>query len=186
MKKALIVIDIQRDYFPGGQMALHGIESAARNCRLLLEKFRPLKMPTFSIQHIFTRPDAPFFLPNTPGAEIHPDLAPTAQDMHIVKNNINSFRGTDLLQKLEKSGAKEVVICGAMSHMCVDAAVRAAFDFGYHCTLVHDACATRALEYNGVTVPAEQVHAAYMAALSYAYADVVSTEEALSRLDQQR
>lgn len=183
MKKALIVIDIQNDYFPDGRMALNGIDAAALNCQSLLEKFRTLKMPTFIIQHVFQTPNAPFFAPNTPGVEIHPHAAPTAQDTVIVKNTINCFLGTELLQKLKQIGAENVVICGAMSHMCVDAAVRAAADLGFHCTLAHDACATRALEYNGVSVPAEQVHAAYMAALSYAYADIVSTQEVLVRLN---
>ena len=179
MKKALMVIDIQKDYFPDGRMALNNMEAAARNCRALLEKFRSMEMPTFVIQHLFTTPDAPFFVPNTRGAEIHPDIAPTAQDTLIVKNGINCFLNTELLLRLKQTNVKHVVICGAMSHMCVDAAVRAAVDFGFHCTLAHDACATRALEFNGVTVPAGQVHAAYMAALGYAYADVVSTEEVL-------
>lgn len=182
MKKALLVIDIQKDYFPGGRMALAGMEAAAGNCRSLLEKFRSLDRPVFIVQHVFTTPDALFFAPNTEGAEIHRDLAPLGRDTLIVKNNVNCFRGTELLRKLEKEEVKSIVICGAMSHMCVDAAVRAAVDFGFQCTLVHDACATRELEFNGITVPAEMVHAAYMAALGFAYAEVVSTEEALSRL----
>lgn len=183
MKKALMVIDIQNDYFSGGRMALHGIDAAAQNCRALLEKFRTLNMPTFIIQHVFSAPNPPFFAPNTAGAEIHPLAAPTAQDTVIVKNAVNCFLGTGLLEKLKQTGAEDLVICGAMSHMCVDAAVRAAADFGFRCTLAHDACATRALEYNGVIVPAEHVHAAYMAALGYAYATLASTREVLTKLD---
>ncbi len=183
MKKALIVIDIQNDYFPEGRMALDGMDAAARNCQALLEKFRALKKPTFIIQHLFTAPDAPFFAPGTLGAEIHGSVAPTSQDTVIVKNAINCFQGTELLQGLKQAGVENVVICGAMSHMCIDAAVRAAADFGFHCTLAHDACATCGLEYKGVAVPAEQVHAAYMAAISYAYASVVSTKEVLSNMN---
>ena len=165
-------------------MALDNIASAARNCQNLLEKFRALKAPTFIVQHLFNTPSAPFFTPNTHGAELHESISPKDQDKMIVKNEVNSFRNTDLLQELQQVAVENVVICGAMSHMCVDAAVRAAADFGFHCILAHDACATCAQEFNGIRVPAEQVHAAYMAALSFAYADVISTAEVLSRLEK--
>lgn len=187
MKTALIVIDIQNDYFPGGRMPLAGMDAAARNCQTLLEKFRVLQAPTFIVQHLFNIPDAnipdaPFFIPNTHGAELHESISPLAQDKVIVKHAVNCFLGTELLQELQLAGVENVVICGAMSHMCVDAAVRAAADFGFQCTLAHDACAACAQEFNGITVPAEWVHAAYMAALKFAYANVVSTAEVLTHL----
>ncbi len=68
-----------------------------------------------------------------------------------------------------------------MSHMCVDATVRAANDLGYKTTTIHDACATLDLNFNGITTPAEQVHAAMMAALSFGYGDVISTDTFLAR-----
>lgn len=182
MKTALIVIDIQNDYFPGGRMPLDGMDAAARNCQALLERFRVLQAPTFIVQHLFNIPGAPFFIPNTHGAELHESISPLAQDKVIVKNAVNCFLGTRLLQELQLAGVENVVICGAMSHMCVDAAVRAVADFGFQCTLAHDACAACALEFNGITVPAEWVHAAYMAALKFAYANVVSTAEVLNHL----
>ena len=75
-----------------------------------------------------------------------------------------------------------MVLCGAMSHMCVDAGARAASDLGYRCVVVHDACATRDQEFEGVVVPAEQVHAAFMAALRFGYATALSTEEYLGKM----
>jgi nicotinamidase-related amidase len=68
-----------------------------------------------------------------------------------------------------------------MSHMCIAATGRAATDLGYKTTVVHDACATREVEFNGVTVPAAQVHAANMSALAFAYGDVIGTAEFLER-----
>lgn len=182
MKTALIVIDIQNDYFAGGRMALEGMEDAARNCQVLLGKFRAVKAPTFIIQHLFDTADAPFFAPKTHGAELHPSVTPASQDCVLVKNKINSFLGTELLQRLQLAKVEKIVFCGAMSHMCIDAAVRAAADFGFNCIVAHDACATRALEFNGVIVSAKQVHAAYMAALKTAYAHVVASEEVLCSL----
>ena len=72
------------------------------------------------------------------------------------------------------------MICGAMSHMCVDAGARAASDLGYKCVVVHDACATRDQEFEGAVVPAAQAHAAFMAALRFGYARLVTTEEYLA------
>lgn len=183
MNTALMVIDIQNDYFPGGRMALDGMDAAAMHCQALLKNFRARQAPVFIVQHLFNTPNPPFFAPDTHGAELHHSVAPAARDRVIVKHAVNCFLGTELLQELHRAGAGNLVICGAMSHMCVDAAVRAASDFGFPCTLAHDACATRALEFNGVTVPAEHVHAAYLAALSGAYARVVSTAEILHGLE---
>jgi len=185
MNTALMVIDIQNDYFPGGRMALDGMAAAATNCQALLNDFRARQAPVFIVQHLFNTPNPPFFAPDTHGAELHQSVAPTGRDRVIVKHAVNCFLGTELLQGLHRAGAGNLVICGAMSHMCVDAAVRAAADFGFQCTLAHDACATRALEFNGVTVPAAHVHAAFLAALSGAYARVVSTAEILQGLSEE-
>ena len=83
---------------------------------------------------------------------------------------------------LDDLGVDSVLIAGAMSHMCIDGATRAAHDFGYTCAVAHDACATHDQEFDGMTVPAAQVHAAYMAALGFAYANVASTQDLLAEL----
>ena len=70
-----------------------------------------------------------------------------------------------------------MVICGAMSHMCIDATTRAAFDFGFNCAVIQDACATRNLEFGGQTIAADQVHGSFMAALGSVYARVLGLDE---------
>jgi len=94
----------------------------------------------------------------------------------VLKHYANSFRETNLKEILDRNDIKELVLVGAMSHMCVHAAGRAANDFGYDVTVVHDACATRDLEFEGTVVPAAQVHAAFMSALGFAYAKMVTTD----------
>jgi nicotinamidase-related amidase len=184
MKQGLILIDIQNDYFTGGNMELIGMEQAARNAGLLLQKCREKSLPIIHIQHISKRPGATFFLPNTKGVEIHTSVAPQPGEVVIEKLFPNSFRDTDLLSILKESGVGEVILCGAMSHMCVDATTRAAFDFGFKCTLIEDACATRDLEYKGTIIEASKVHAAFMAALSFPYAKVVSAYDFLQKQAQ--
>jgi nicotinamidase-related amidase len=177
MNTGLILVDIQNDYFAGGRMALVGMEEAAENASQLLAYFRDNQKPTFHIQHISTREGATFFLPNTQGVEIHVSVKPELDDPVIKKHYPNSFRETVLLDALERAGVDNVVICGAMSHMCIDATTRAAADLGFQCTLIHDACATRNLDFGSQKVLAEDVHASFMAALSAAYAKVISCND---------
>jgi nicotinamidase-related amidase len=177
VKQGLILVDIQNDYFPGGSFELVGAEQAAQNASKLLQQFRDSRSPIFHIQHVSSEPDATFFLPNTKGVEIHESVVPQIDEIAIVKHFPNSFRETQLLDYLKESQVEEVVICGAMSHMCIDATARAAFDFGLQCLVVEDACATRDLDYEGKTVKAAEVQAAFMAALAMVYAKVIPLDE---------
>lgn len=177
MKQALILVDIQNDYFPGGRMPLVRMDEASQNARLLLQRFRQDQLPLVYIQHISNRPGATFFLADSEGAAIHQSVTPQPGETVVQKHFPNSFRETNLLEVLRSEGVDAVVICGAMSHMCIDATTRAAFDYGLNCTVVEDACATRNLEYRGVLVEAEKVHAAFMAALAAPYARIVTAGE---------
>jgi nicotinamidase-related amidase len=181
-KTALILVDIQNDYCPSGKMTLEGIDAASVNASRLLSRFRAQNLPVFHIRHIALHAGATFFLPDTPGCEIHSSVMPKAGETVILKHFPNSFRETPLLDLLKKSGVTSVVVCGAMSHMCIDATVRAACDLGFQCQVAEDACATRALMFGQETVPAAKVHAAFMAALSAAYAQVLSTEELIQKI----
>ncbi|MGF6199164.1 cysteine hydrolase family protein [Pseudomonas laurylsulfatiphila] len=179
-KQALIVVDIQNDYFPQGKWPLVGADAAADNAARLIKAFRDASDPVVHIRHEFTSAEAPFFTPNSEGAKLHPKVINRADEPVVLKHFVNSFRETELKSILDEQGIKELVIVGSMSHMCVDGITRAAADFGYTVTVIHDACATRDLEFNGVTVPAAQVHAAFMASLAFAYASVVSANEFLA------
>jgi nicotinamidase-related amidase len=145
-----------------------------------LEDFRARELPVIHIRHLSTRPPgSTFFIPGTRGAEIHENVAPVAGEKVIEKNFPNSFRDTDLLNHLRSEGITDLVVCGMMTHMCVDATLRAAKDFGFSCTLIGDACATRQLEIGGNTVAAVDVQTAFLAALNYFYATVVNIDEYL-------
>ncbi len=176
-KRAIIVVDLQNDYFPGGRFPLVGVNEAAANAARVIAAARAAGDLVVHIRHEFTAPDAPFFAPGSTGAEINPVVQNREGGPVIVKNFINSFRETALKSVLDAGDIEEVVIVGAMSHMCIDGITRAAVDFGYKAIVVHDACATRDLSFADVTVPAAQVHAAFMAALGFAYATMVSTDD---------
>jgi len=180
MQQALLLIDIQNDYFPGGRMELANMPEAAARAARLLEWFRDHRQPVLHIQHISRRAGATFFLPETDGVMIHASVTPRGGELLVPKSFPNSFRGTLLLDRLQHLDIDTLVICGAMSHMCIDATTRAAFDHGFDCTVIEDACSTRDLEFRGVRVGAAEVHAAFMAALAAPYARVLGCDEYLA------
>lgn len=179
---ALIIVDLQNDYFKGGKWELEGTEAAAEKAALLLAHFRENQLPIVHIRHEFPTPDAPFFVKDSEGVKPHSSMQEREGESVVIKHQINSFRDTHLKDVLDNLEVDNVLICGAMSHMCIDAVARAANDYAYNCTVAHDACATLSLEFNGVVVPADYVHAAFMASLDFAYAKVASTDEILSEL----
>ena len=177
--QAIIVVDFQNDYLASGSWPLDGVDAAVQNAAKVIENARSRGIPVIHIRH--ESPEgAPFFVAGSTGAEIIPAVAPQDGEQVVVKNYPNGFRDTDLKERLDAQGIKDVVIIGAMSHMCIDATARAAADYGYNVTVVGDAAATRDANFNGITVPADQVHAAFMSALGFAYGKVVTTDDFLS------
>lgn len=178
MNQALLLVDIQNDYFPGGAMELVGSPEAGVQAGNLLRAFRKSGLPVIHIRHLAAKPGATFFLPNTRGVEIHASAAPQEGEAVFQKIYPNSFRETPLLADLRRLRVSDLVVAGMMTHMCIDTTVRAAADLGFQCLLAHDACATKALSFGGATVPAELVQAAFLAALNGSFAKVVSAADA--------
>lgn len=166
--------------FPGGKNVLVNSTEASLKAKELLSAFREKNLPVIHIQHLSVRPGSTFFVPGTPGAEIHDNVKPAEDEKIVIKNFPNSFRQTDLQEHLKSLEIDQLVIAGMMSHMCVDATVRAAKDLGFTVSVAADACATKDLSFDARLVPASEVHGAFMAALSYFYADVKSTSDLIN------
>lgn len=176
MNKALIIIDIQNDYFKGGNCELVNPMEASLKAKELLEYFRKNNLPVFHVQHINLRKGATYFLPNTKGVQIHENVKPFENEIVIQKNFPNSFLETNLEVELEKLIVNELVICGMMSHMCIDSTTRAAFDLGFDCIVAHDACTTKDLVFLDKKVNASEVHNSFMSALGSVFAKVLDTK----------
>ncbi len=181
MKTALLLIDIQNDYFPDGKMELEGAVEAAKKANELLQCFRDHNMPTVHIQHVLQEPDEAFFIPGERGADINDITAHYEGEPLVQKRYPNAFRETSLLEALREWEIERVIITGMMTHMCVDSTARAAADLGFKVMVAEDACATRALTYGDTTIPAEHVHKAFMAALK-SYGQVMPVEQILAYL----
>ncbi|MEE6129040.1 cysteine hydrolase family protein [Chryseobacterium arthrosphaerae] len=181
---ALLIIDVQNDYFPGGKMTLEKAEEAGQNTRKVLQYFRQNKLPVVHIMHISTNEGAAFFLPGTSGAEINRLVAPHMGEKVITKHFPNSFRETDLLEYLKSENIENLVITGMMTDVCVESTTRAAFDFGFNTTIIGDATATKDRELNGETVKASEVQKSFLAgisALGNLYARIANTEDFIKR-----
>jgi nicotinamidase-related amidase len=177
MARGLLIIDIQRDYFPGGNMPLVEPEAAADAARRVLDRFRAEGAPVVHLKHVWDAPDAPFMRPGTDGVEIDDRVAPADGETVIEKAEPNGFVGTSLEEDLRAADVDELVVAGMMSSMCVDATVRAAAEKGFTVTVVHDACAAPDLEFEGTTIPGASVHGAFMAALGQGYASLVPSSD---------
>ncbi|MFC0777005.1 cysteine hydrolase family protein [Flavobacterium sp. HJSW_4] len=175
MKKALILIDIQKEYFENGALELTNPIAASENAKKLLDHFRKENNTIIHVQHI-SGEGVPFFVDGTKGVDIHENVKPLPGEKVITKNFPNSFRGTDLLEYLQSKQITHLVIAVMMTHMCIDAGTRAAFDFGFECTVIGDACATMDLQINGQKVKAEDVHNAFLSALEFFYAKIITTQ----------
>ncbi len=175
MKQALIIIDIQNDYFDGGAMALYQVEEMLQQSNKLIAYAKSHDHPIYIIQHIADE-NASFFVPKTEGVQLHPKLDVSNATSVIQKHYPNSFRETTLQYELEQKGISKLIVCGAMTHMCIDTTIRAGFDLGYNVTLISDACATKDLLFRNHKVDAMDVQAAYLSALGQAFCKVVNTE----------
>ena len=181
MNTALLLLEIQNDYFPNGRTPLDKSLEASSKARDILTAFREKNRPIIHVQHISTQPDAAYLLPCTKGADFHQTVQPVKGETIIKKHYANSFKDTQLLNHLIKNQINHLLICGMISHLTVDATVRAAHDLGFSCTVLEDACAAQQLTFNQHVISADDAHHAFMAALQSSYAAVLNTNAYLEK-----
>jgi nicotinamidase-related amidase len=167
-KSALVIIDIQDFYFPEGDLPLDNPELAADNASLLLEHYRSNNDLVIHVRHNYE-----------PGGGIYKIVSPVENEVVISKDQVNAFLGSNLDSILKSNSITDLVLCGMQTHMCLEAATRAASDLGYSCTVVEDACTTRQLKYGDAVVAAKDVHFVTLATLK-SYAKILSLAEFLS------
>ena len=165
--RALLLIDIQQFYFPGGDLPLDNPEAAALNAGLILEQFRKDLELVIHVRHNYE-----------PGGDIHEYVSPISHELIVGKDQVNVFLESGLDETLKENDVSRLVICGMQTHMCMEAAARAACDLGYEVTVIADACATRALQYGEAIVPADHVHQSTLATLK-SYARIITTTDYL-------
>jgi nicotinamidase-related amidase len=175
MKTALLIIDVQNDYFEGGKCELINPKEALANVEYVLNYFREKSQTIIHVQHINDNNAITYFYPNTEGAEINERVKPKMGEYVVNKNDPNCFFKTNLRDIIKNENISTLVICGMMTHMCIDTTVRACRYEGVKVILLKDACATRDLELDGKVIPAKTVHETFIAALNKRFAEVIAT-----------
>lgn len=168
LKTALLIIDIQEFYFVEGKSQLVQPEAASEQASKLLHVFRKKNELVVHIRHASSKDSA-----------IQNNVKPLKGEKVITKNHINSYIDTDLLEYLKKNEITNVVICGMMTHVCVEAAARASADYGFKVTIIRDACATRDVTFGNETVNALDVHTSTLATIDSYYGSVMTVNEYL-------
>jgi len=173
-KTALLIVDIQDFYFPGDGPGLVNAEGAALKAKEILEIFREKKQLVVHVRHKASR-----------GFEINKNVEPLSTEKVITKTEVNSFKGTDLLEYLKKNDISRLIIIGMQTQMCVEAAVRAGHDLGFECVLIQDACATRDLKFADKIVKAEDVQTGTLATfIDGGYAKVIDFAKFKENIDK--
>lgn len=163
---ALVIIDIQNDYFSGGALTLDGVDLAAEKASRLLKLYREKQLPIIHIQHENTNPEIGIMLPGTDGQKIHDIVKPNKSEKCITKHFPNAFWQTELETYLKTLNIEHLVIVGMMTHMCVSTTARASMERGFLTTIIQDACATLAIEFDGDLISGKTVHQTALAELT--------------------
>ncbi|WP_082930812.1 cysteine hydrolase family protein [Shewanella woodyi] len=176
-RTALVLVDLQNDYFSGGRFPLDNTDIATQHAKTLLSHFRKNALPVIHIQHIFEDDNAPFFTANTTGIEIETSVAPLAEEPVVIKHQIDSFIDTSLEQSLVELGVDKLVIVGAMAQACVQTITRSAVNKGYSCEVISDAIAAPSLPYGEHKFSGDQLVAANLLSLSFGGAKATTSTQ---------
>lgn len=179
---ALVLIDIQQDYFTPDKLPIPDGERMLAEALRLRSWARNKGLRVVHIQQISPNPAAPIFALNSPGAAIHPALTPLADETVITKTLPSSFDRTPLDATLKSWGVTTLILAGLMTHMCVETTARGALPLGYAVIVAAQACASRDLPAaSGQGLLTHQdVHQHALAALADRFADVMETDAILA------
>jgi len=181
MKSALLVIDVQNEYFSGKLPVTHPAGSLS-NITLAMDKCRENGIPVIVIQHTAPAADAPVFRKNSEEWHLHHEIEKRKYDVLIEKSLPGSFTGTNLEEYLKTNGITELVISGYMTQMCCDTTARQAYHMGYSVVFLSDATGTLAIKNTAGSVTAEELHRAILVTQAMRFSKVMNTREWLKSL----
>jgi nicotinamidase-related amidase len=179
MKRVLLIIDVQNEYFTGALPITHPTGHLEQI--LAAMDAAADKVPTVVVQHHFPDPDKPFFQKGTPGWELHPEIQSRAHDLRIEKTLPGSFTGTPLEDWLRQRDIDTVTIAGYMTHMCCDTTARQAVHRGFQVEFLRDATGTLDLSNEAGEVTAEELHRSILCAQQMLLSEVLDVPRWIER-----
>ena len=181
MTRALLVIDVQREYFDGALPITH---PAGHLTQILdvMDQAAEASVPTAVIRHHQADPESPIFRRDSDMWQLHNDVEQRPRDILIDKQWPGSFTNTSLEDWLKNIQADTVSICGYMTHMCCDTTARQAFHKGYKVEFLRDATGTLTIENEAGTATAEELQKSILVAQQMFISEVIDTPAWCSRL----
>lgn len=181
MSRALLIIDVQREYFDGALPISYPVGHLEKILQLM-DAAAKAQLPTAVIRHHQADPESPIFRLNSEAWQLHPEVQQRPRDILIDKQLPGTFTGTDLQEWLKSVAAETISIAGYMTHMCCDTTARQAFHRGYQVEFLRDATGTLDIENQAGAVTAEQMHSSILVAQQMFISEVLSTDAWLERL----
>ena len=176
-KRALIVIDVQNEYFDGALPITDPPPHVSlANIARAMDAATAAGIPVIVVQHGEDDPESPIFRKGSPAWELRPEIGERSRDHLVEKTLPGAFTGTPLESILQSRGVETVAITGYMTHMCVDTTSRQAAHRGYAVEILSDASGTLSLENSGGAASGEELHRATLVAQGQFFADVVNTD----------
>lgn len=175
-RRALLVIDVQNEYFTGKLPVTHPAGSLD-NVGTAMDAASASGIPVILVQHTVTSPDRPVFRKGSTEWALHPDVAKRPYDLLMEKTLPGSFTGTNLEVWLREKNIDTVVISGYMTQMCCDTTARQAFHLGFGVEFLSDATGTLSITNDAGSVTAEELHLAILVTQGMLFSKVMTTAE---------
>ncbi|MDZ8238404.1 MAG: cysteine hydrolase family protein [Nostoc sp. ChiQUE01a] len=182
MKRALLVIDVQNEYFTG-KLPITYPSGSLDNILQVMNIAKERDIPVIVVRHTQPLENSPIFQKGSPEWELHPEIAKYPYDLLIEKNLPGSFTATELETWLKERNIDTVVISGYMTQMCCDTTARQAAHLGFSVEFLSDATGTLAFQNNGGAATDEELHRATLVAQDTFISQVINTSKWINNLE---
>lgn len=179
--EALLVIDVQNEYFTG-RLPVTFPEGSLNNILRAMDHAARAGIAVAVIQHSAAAADSPTFRKGSDGWRLHPEIEIRKGDILIEKSLPGSFTGTGLERWLKEAGVQRVAICGYMAQMCCDTTARQAFHLGFAVDFLSDATGTLDVQNSAGAISAPDLHRAVMVTQAMRFSRVMKTDEWVGEL----
>lgn len=176
MRRALLVIDVQNEYFTG-QLPVSYPENSFPNILKAMDLANANNIPIIVIQHTAPQKDSKTFRKGSDEWQLHPEIVARPYNHLVEKTLPGSFTGTDLETWLRGQEVDIVTISGFMTQMCCDTTARQALHLGFSVEFLSDATGTLQISNYAGTVTAEELHRAILVTQAMRFSKVLSVDE---------
>ena len=181
-RRALLVIDVQGEYFPGGALPVTHPAGSLDRILVAFDAATARGLPVIAVQHVSDGPEARAFRRRTPGWALHPEVARRPRALLLEKRLPGAFTGTELEAWMREAGVDTLAICGYMTQMCCDTTARQAVHRGHRVEFLSDATGTLDFTNAAGTVSAEELHRATLVTQQWRFAQVQSAADWIDRI----